>query len=145
MSTVCVRTLSWAMGVVIVVGGVLLGAAGPASAACVTNPTTNPITIDPGPPFEEPIVIPGVSEGIVAACVEVEGNPDPQVDTNPTVDVVPFGCGAPCFVVEWDGVTTQPVTISGGVGDAGAFQRTVPGRTVGELCVNAGQPCPPDE
>lgn len=141
MNIARVRAFSSGVTVAAMAVGAVLAGATPASAACASNPTTNPITIDPGPPFREPIVIQGLSE-IVTVCGEVEGSPSPQVDTSPTVDVVPFGCGTPCFVVEWDGVTTSPMTVSGGAGDAFAFQRAIPGGARGEFCVNSGQPCP---
>jgi hypothetical protein len=133
-----------ACGVAVAAGVVVFGAA-PAAATCATSPATNPITVDP--PVGDPIVVGGIPRGVVTACVEVGGSPSPQVDTEPTVDVQPTGCGVPCFVVEWDGVTTQPVTVgtSGQVGDLlqwGPEPIPVLGGTTGDFCINAGTPCP---
>lgn len=132
-SVICVSALT--------LGAVMLGAS-PASAACGSTPGTNPITVKPEPPLADPgIVVPGVPGGLVTVCADVEGDPIPQVDFAPTVDVQPTGCGIPCFVVEWDGVTINAVTVSGSVNDVG-FERTVPAGSYGGFCVNSGQTCP---
>jgi hypothetical protein len=132
--------------VIVLVGGTIALGAAPASAACGTSPGTNPIRVSPDPPLDPfGFVVPGIPEGMVQVCAEVEGDPAPQVDTDPTVDVRPTGCGVPCFVVEWDGVTMQPFTITayGGVGPTDFFhQRTVDGGNYGGFCLNAGQSCP---
>lgn len=135
-SGLCVAVLSMAAAVL---------HAPPASAACASDPATNPITINPGPPFPGPIVIPGNPGDTLVVCASVDGDPAPEIDPDVTVDVRPFGCGVPCFVVEWDGVAVQPVTVSISVnsGSFGLdFQRTIPGGNYGSFCINAGQPCP---
>lgn len=134
----------------IVVLGLALGGvvtqAGPAMAACASNPATNPITINhPFPQLAGPVVIPGIEGGMATVCADVTGNPSPQVDPDVTVDVQPTGCGTPCFVVEWDGVSTQAVTVSVSITSRSGeldFERTIPAGNHGSFCINAGQPCP---
>lgn len=113
-----------------------------ALASCAVWPGTNPITITPHPAIN-PVEVPGTDQGMVGFCVSVEGSPDPQVDGEPHVDTPP-GCGIPCFVVSWDGVTTSPFTITITVyrsGNPQSTELTVPGGST-PICINAGTPCP---
>jgi hypothetical protein len=124
-------------------GGILV-AAPPAHAVCGTVGGTNPITIHIGP-LEDPIRIPGTPV-LATLCVtaSVEGDPNPQVDPDVTVEPG-SGCGFPCFVVAWGGVSTGPVTVTVTAtvnGEPVTVQRTLPGEGYGAICVNAGMPCP---
>ncbi len=137
------RSLRSLVCIAVLASGAVAVGATPASAACASNPGTNPITVRPDPPLPDPgIVVPGIPRGIVTVCASVEGDPNPAVDTNPTVEVQPFGCGVPCFVVEWDGVTIQGVTVSGSVDDSLAFQLPIPGGNYGGFCIDSGMACP---
>jgi hypothetical protein len=108
-------------------------------AACAMSPAVNPISIG------ELELTPAVAPDIVGVCAEVVGNADPEVGTDVTVEPG-LGCGIPCFVVAWDGVTiTEPITISITVyvgGSATTVERTVPAGSSGQICLHAGMPCP---
>ena len=133
-------------GSIVVLGlaiGGLVVQAGPALAACASSPGTNAIYINPGPPFR-PIVIPGIPGGTVTACAEVTGGGQIVVG-RPTVQLQPIGCGVPCFVVAWDGVSNDAVTVSGTVSVGAhtyAFSQTIPAGSYGSFCIKAGMPCP---
>lgn len=122
-------------------GTVAVGAT-PASAACVIYPGTNPITITIG---EDPLTrIPATPAGLVGVCVDVVATPDPQVDTDPTVQVGE-SCGIPCFVVAWDGASIGSVTVRVTVivnNSPTTVEHTVPAVGVFGFCINAGMPCP---
>lgn len=122
----------------------MIATAAPAYALCGPIGGTNPITIQVGP-LEDPIIIRGTSP-VATYCVDasVEGDPNPQVDPDVTVEPG-TGCGIPCFVVAWDGVSTSTVTVHVSVtvnGETTTFDRTFPGEGYGSICVNAGMPCP---
>ena len=139
------RKASSLIAVALVAGATLVVPAPPTFAACATNPGTNPITIDPGPPLDDPIrPVPGAPGGLVGICVDVAGDPAPQVGTN--VTITPGSqCGIPCFVVAYDGVSTNSLTVTVTItvrGETASFPFTVPGGAYGSFCINAGMPCP---
>lgn len=136
------------VGRTIVITAILMGAtvvgATPAHAQCATIGGTNQITIHVGP-LEDPLII-RETPPLATLCVTagVDGDPHPQVDPDVTVEPG-FGCGTPCFVVAWGGVSTGSVTVTVTVtvnGEATTFQRTLPGEGYGAICINAGMPCP---
>ena len=136
------------VGRIFVITAILIGAsvvgATPAHAACATIGGTNPITIYIGP-LEDPVRIPGTPV-LATLCVtaSVEGDPQLQVDPDVTVELG-SGCGFPCFVVAWDGVSTGPITVTVTVtvnDQTTTVQRTLPGDGYGAICINAGMPCP---
>lgn len=131
----CVAALS--------VGGVLFQAA-PASAACAVYPGTNEIRIWIGGGDPPTRGIPATPYGLVGICVDVAGDPSPQVGTNLTV-TPGENCGIPCLVVAYDGVSTNPVTITVTVivnNVPTSVPVTLPGGAYGSFCINAGMPCP---
>lgn len=117
--------------------------ASPAQAACAIYPGTNEIEIQigDGPGLAR---IPATPGGLVGVCVDVEAAPDPQIDTDPTIEVGE-GCGIPCFVVAWDGVSAGSITVRVTVivnNQPTTVEHTIPAQAVGSFCINAGMPCP---
>lgn len=111
-------------------------------AACAIYPGTNEIEIQigDGAPFA---FIPATPAGVVGVCVDVEATPDPQIDPDVTVEIGE-GCGTPCFVVAWDGISTGAITVHVTVivdNDPTTFVHTIPGQGIGSFCINAGMPC----
>jgi hypothetical protein len=103
------------------------------------SPGVNPIMID------EQEFTPAVAANVVGICVDVVGNPGPEIGTDITVEPG-VNCGVPCFVVAWDGITiTESVTVRVTVYDRGSpvttVERTVPAGSIG-ICLHAGMPCP---
>lgn len=124
--------------------GIVFAGAPAASAACATYPGTNEIVIKVG--SGDPLMsIAPTPSGLVGVCVDVIGEPNPSVDPDVTVEVYPQGCGTPCFVLAWDGVSTGPVTVRVTVTvdkTTTTVERVVGGQGDGSFCINAGTPCP---
>lgn len=116
----------------------------PALASCVVWPGTNEIVITWSDQIDiGTVVIPGTPAGLVGICVDVQGSPNPQV-ADPYVDVC--GNGTPCFVVSWDGVSTDPVTVSVTIyvdGTPTTFGETIQATGAGKICIQSGTNCTP--
>lgn len=126
-----------------VAGALVVVPAAPALADCAMYPGTNPVSVTVG--GEEVASVPGTGEGGNGICYSITGNPDPEVDQDLTI-TPGVGCGIPCFVVAWGGVTTTPFTVHVTLFTAGYFtavERTFGGDSgIGSFCINAGMACP---
>lgn len=112
--------------------------------ACAVYPGTDAITIELGPPLDgviTPISVPETPNGLVGVCVDATGNPNPTTllpEINP--------CTSDCVLASWQGVTTDPVTVTvttyvGGQASARSF--TIPGGSKGSFCIKIGSAsCP---